>query len=87
MKIRSLIKVIESVDGGIHLTFFRPSLSLRYAARDKEHAIEVARRFCLETIDREGRPWIEFWKGGGRVVTLTAQKVLSNYPLICGAVS
>lgn len=87
MKVRSLIKIIESVDGGVHLTFFRPSLSLPYAARDKEHAIEVARRFCLETIDREGRPWVEFWKGGGVGVTLTAQKVLSNCPLIFGAVS
>ena len=69
MKVRSLVKIIESEDGGIHLTFFRPSLSLPYAARNKDHAIEVARRFCLETIDRDGRPWIEFWKGRGEGVT------------------
>lgn len=63
MKVRSLIKIIEGIDGGIHLTFFRPSLSLLYAARDKDHAIEVARRFCLETIEIQGCPWVEFWKG------------------------
>ncbi|WP_444930256.1 hypothetical protein ACJJIF_21310 [Microbulbifer sp. SSSA002] len=65
MKVRSLIKITEGKDRGIHLTFFRPTLSIPYAAEDKDHAIEVARNFCSDTIDREGRPWIDFWKKDG----------------------
>ncbi|MEH6577699.1 MAG: hypothetical protein V7731_11550 [Amphritea sp.] len=63
MKLKSLVKVIEGIDGGIHLSFFRPSFSLPYAAKNVDHAIEVARKICTDTIDVEGRPWIDYWKG------------------------
>ena len=63
MKVRSLVKVIKGLDGGIHLTFFRPTFSLPYAAPNMDYAIEVARKICSDTIDFEGRPWIDYWKG------------------------
>lgn len=67
MKVRSLVKITTSHDGGTHLTFFRPALSLPYAARDRRHALEVARKFCSDVAAREGQDLAAGWSGPGGV--------------------
>ncbi len=61
MKVKSLVKIIKVSNGGIHITFFRPTFSLPYAAKNMEHATEVAHKLCSDNIDYEGRPWINSW--------------------------
>lgn len=68
MKVKSLAKIVRGRDGGVHLSFFRPTLSLPYAARDAEHAKEVAQQFCRDTAFREGKPWIAYWSSQGNNV-------------------
>jgi hypothetical protein len=65
VKVKSLAKIVNGPDGGVHLSFFRPTLSLIYAARNEEHAREVAEKFCRDTALREGRPWVAYWSGEG----------------------
>jgi ferredoxin len=61
VKVQALVKITSSSDGGTHLTFFRPGLSLPYAARDREHAIEVAQKFCSDFAHAQGKEWVAFW--------------------------
>jgi hypothetical protein len=59
VKVKSLVKIISHVDGGFHLTFFRPIFSLFYAAMNKDHALAVANRFVLEQLQFSGKDWIQ----------------------------
>ncbi len=61
MKSKSLVKIIEHNDGGFHLTFFRPLLSLFYAGMSREHSLAVATRFIGDVIKYEATPYVDFW--------------------------
>lgn len=65
MKVQSLVKITTSGDGGTHLTFFRPPLSLPYAARNRTHALEIARKFCSDVALFEGRELVARWSSSG----------------------
>ncbi|WP_415776213.1 hypothetical protein ACMYQ1_08950 [Shewanella oncorhynchi] len=59
MKVKSLVKVISHYDGGFHLTFFRPTFSIFYAAMNHKHSLEVAKRFISEQLAMVGKAWIQ----------------------------
>ncbi|QSB01428.1 hypothetical protein JWZ98_00180 [Methylomonas sp. EFPC1] len=61
MKVQALVKITSSSDGGTHLTFFRPGLSLPYAALERKHALGVAQKFCSDVAHAQGKDWVAFW--------------------------
>jgi hypothetical protein len=87
VKVKSLAKIVKGHDDGVHLSFFRPTLSLPYAAKNIEHAREVAETFCRDTALREGKPWVAYWSGQGDSVNCPEGYIKLPIDLWCCKIS